>query len=281
MQLYRLLLNLNVAVSFKHKQYICKIARSAAETTLEENICEWSRRPPDGKEECLGVLLADVFFVDFWEREWECMKRLWCYNGCDGCVGMRMWDPAPGPVWLSDSLETWGVTAQWKQEKRSLNTVDNEVKKRKKNVRADTLSHRAAFISSEQTCSLFVLAHAIHHKQWRASCKLPRCSLQSNNAQVTRLNIGPGPWQERLGGGGFLSALLNRGCGGGGPVSIQLLSHCVPTSTLQRRGFPSRGKIAEGRHAFFFFSLLHPFLLKKKNESVSKIVSSAMTHQRN
>lgn len=72
------------------------------------------------------------FFVDFWEREWECMKRLWCYNGCDGCVGMRMWDPAPCPVWLSDSLETWGVTAQWKQEKPSLNTVDNEVKKRKK-----------------------------------------------------------------------------------------------------------------------------------------------------
>lgn len=39
-QLYRPLLNLSVAVSFKHKQYICKIARSAAETTLEENICE-------------------------------------------------------------------------------------------------------------------------------------------------------------------------------------------------------------------------------------------------
>lgn len=137
--------------------------------------------------------------------------------------------------------------------------------KNEKNVRADTLSHRAAFISSEQTRSLFVLAHAIHHKQWRASCELPRCSSQSNNAQVTRLNKGPGPWQERLGGGGgFLSALLNRGCEGGGPVSIQLLSHCVPTSTLQRRGFPSRGKIAEGRHAFFFFSLLHPFLLKKK-----------------
>lgn len=34
------------------------------------------------------------------------------------------------------------------------------------------------------------------------------------------------------GGAGILSALLKRGCEGGGPVSTQLLSHSLPTSTL-------------------------------------------------